>query len=260
MTPPSPSPPPPSPPLAHDCASSPCADGAWLTKTGIDCAALRADLDGGKRDYLDAGGRRAGDSCCHFCPPAPPPSSPPPSPPQPSPPPLSPTPPLSPAVRDCTARPQCTDGYWESAHGADCEALRTDLFGGEESYVDAEGRPAGDSCCQFCPSPPPPSLPLPASPPRTPPASPSPPPSPSPPSSPPPSPPSSPPPSPPPPSPSPPPPSLPPPSPSPSPPPPSPSPPPSPNPPRRAAGSWRNTWAEGTRSRSRRAERRVADS
>ena len=145
MTPPSPPQPPPSPPpppLARDCASSPCVDGKWLTQNGIDCAVLRTDLGGGETEFLDGGGRRAGDSCCHFCPPASPPSPPLPSPPKPSPPPLSPSPPSPPSVRDCAANP-CTDGYWLNGMGANCAVLRDDLFGGDTFY-DATTLRAGD--------------------------------------------------------------------------------------------------------------------
>ena len=99
-------------------------------------------------------------------PPPPGPSSPSPALPSPSPPPPSPGAPPPPPVRDCAASP-CVDGHWENGFGTDCAVLRADLGGGAAAYADAEGRLAGDSCCQFCP---------PASPPSSPPPSPSPPP------------------------------------------------------------------------------------
>merc|ERR1740124_916332 len=101
-------------------------------------------------------------------PPSPLPPSP--APPSPSPPPPSPSPPPPQPVRDCAANP-CTDGYWLNGLGSDCVVLRTYYGGGAPSFVDAEGRLAGDSCCQFCPppSPPPsPGLPSPSPPPPSP--------------------------------------------------------------------------------------------
>ena len=93
-----------------------------------------------------------------------PPSSPPSPPPSPSPPP----------VRDCAASP-CTDGYWQTETGIGCAFLRGFTVFAAVSpsaaadYPDAEGRLAGDSCCQFCPpaspSSPPPPLPPRAGPP-----------------------------------------------------------------------------------------------